>query len=59
MKQTEDTHTVDIEDVMVWSDGTWCYRYELGEFKHISDDYTTLYFGTYKYIDFFENLLGE
>ena len=30
------------EDVIVWSDGSWCYRHELVEMTHKSDDYETL-----------------
>ena len=30
------------DDVLVWADGSWCYRYELHEMSHMSDDYTTL-----------------
>ena len=32
------------EDVILWSDGTWCYRYELHEMTHMSDDYVVLPF---------------
>ena len=38
---------VSADDIMVWSDdmlgATWCYRHELEEMSHMSDDYTTLY----------------
>ena len=54
MKQKIDTKTVDLEDVLVWSDGTWCYRYELWEMTHMSDDFSVLYFGTDEYWKFFE-----
>lgn len=54
MKQKVDTKTVDLEDVLVWSDGTWCYRYELCEMTHMSDDFSVLYFGTDEYWKFFE-----
>lgn len=27
------------EDIMLWPDGTWCYRDEVAEFTHMSDDY--------------------
>lgn len=30
------------DDVIVWPCGTWCYRYELAEFSHKSDDYEVL-----------------
>jgi mRNA-degrading endonuclease RelE of RelBE toxin-antitoxin system len=47
MKQPQDKKTVDIEDIMLWPDGEWCYRYELSEFMRVrSDDYRVLYLGT-------------
>lgn len=30
------------EDIMLWSDGTWCFRDELEEMTHMSDDYKVL-----------------
>jgi len=36
----------DIEDIILWPDGVWCYRYELEEMSHKSDDYETLHYGT-------------
>lgn len=30
------------EDVLIWPCGTWCQRYQLAEFSHLSDDYQTL-----------------
>lgn len=30
------------EDILVWADGTWCYRETLHEMSHMSDDYVTL-----------------
>jgi len=30
----------DSDDIILWADGTWCYRYELAEYTHMSDDYT-------------------
>jgi len=41
--------TNDQDDILVWPDGTWCYRYELREYAHMSDDYTVLSFGTPEY----------
>jgi hypothetical protein len=55
MKQVEDKVTADIEDILVWADpGTWCYRYELQEMQHRSDDFSVLYFGTPEYNLFLE-----
>jgi hypothetical protein len=33
-----------LEDIMVWPDGTWCYREDLRDMTHMSDDYTVLIF---------------
>ena len=27
------------DDICMWPDGTWCYRSELSEYSHMSDDY--------------------
>lgn len=40
------TRPHDIEDVFLWPDGSWCYREEVEEYSHKSDDYKVLYFGT-------------
>ncbi len=37
------------EDILVWSDGTWCYRYELWEMTHMSDDYLVLSYDSPEY----------
>lgn len=34
------------EDILEWPDGTWCFRYELHEMAHKSDDYITHAEGT-------------
>ena len=38
------------DDLIVWPDGTTCYRSELSEFGHMSDDYEVIPFGTERYI---------
>ena len=35
------------EDVILWSDGTWCYRHELVEYGHMSDDYIVIEYGSF------------
>ena len=35
-----------MEDVFLWSDGTWCYRHELLDSSWLSDDYIVLEYGT-------------
>ena len=32
------------EDLIIWADDTHCYRYELHEMGHMSDDYRVVYF---------------
>ena len=43
------------DDVIVWEDGTWCYRCELWEMGHMSDDYTALFTETPEWVYFMEN----
>ena len=37
---------LDLEDIILWPDGVWCYRYELKEMNHKSDDYQIITYGT-------------
>jgi hypothetical protein len=37
---------IDIEDICLWSDGTWCYHYELVGMAHMSDDFQLIRVGT-------------
>lgn len=30
------------EDILRWPDGSWCYRHELPEMGHKSDDYEVI-----------------
>ena len=31
------------EDILLWPNGSWCYRYELEDnFGHLSDDYVVI-----------------
>lgn len=45
---------MDIEDVIVWPNGSWCHRYELHEMTHMSDDYEVLQFDSPEYNTFLE-----
>lgn len=38
------TDSASSEDVMAWPDGTWCYRFELWEMTHMSDDFEVIPF---------------
>ena len=42
------------EDVLLWSDGTWCYRAELANMLHMSDDYECILVDTERYTEFFK-----
>jgi hypothetical protein len=34
------------DDVLLWPDSTWCYRYELSEYGFMGDDYQVLKYDT-------------
>lgn len=38
------------DDLIVWPDGTTCYRSELSEFGYMSDDYEVIPVDTERYI---------
>ena len=40
------------EDVFLWPDGTWCYREELDQYRHKSDDYTVYLEGSHAWNQF-------
>lgn len=40
-----------MEDLIVWPDNTQCYRYELHEMNHVSDDYLVIPYGSLFYPD--------
>jgi hypothetical protein len=40
------------EDVILWPDGDWCYRDELEEYTHKSDDYAVLKADTFEWHSF-------
>jgi len=43
-------------EIMQWSDGTWCYRFDLEEYlTTMSDDYKVLLVGTDKWREVVEN----
>lgn len=42
------------DDILVWADGSWCYRHEGHEMSHKSDDYAVLYDGMDEYFIFLE-----
>lgn len=40
------------DDIFVWSDGTWCFREDLEEMSHMSDDYLVVREGSQEYDSF-------
>lgn len=38
-------------DIFLWSDNTWCYRQELNQMTHMSDDFIVIPFGSLYYPD--------
>lgn len=32
----------DNDDIILWADGTWCHRFELHGYGHMSDDYEVI-----------------
>jgi len=40
-----------MQDILLWPDNTWCYRYELEEMSHMSDDYIVVPYGSLFYPD--------
>lgn len=48
-----------LEDIMLWSDGTWCYRYEVEEMTHMSDDYEILYMDSPMWIEIMKDYIAN
>ena len=44
----------DLEDIIIWPSGTWCYRYELHEMQHLGNDYEVLLYDSPEYNTFLE-----
>ena len=51
------TKQTDLEDLILWPDDTWCYRYELYEMNHPCDDYEVLSYDSDEYNKFFKEQL--
>ena len=41
------------DDLILWPDGTWCFRSDLPMYSHMSDDYTVVPVDTDPYEEFF------
>lgn len=46
-----DMAKADLDDIIFWPDNEWCYRYELSEYAHKSDDYEVVPFGSTRWAD--------
>ena len=53
------TKQTDLEDLILWPDDTWCYRYELYEMNHMGDDYEVLSYDSDEYNKFFKEQLSS
>lgn len=47
------------DDVFLWPEGTWCYRTELDEMGHMSDDHLLLRAGSPAWIRFFDDIEND
>jgi hypothetical protein len=43
---------MNLDDIVVWADNTWCYVHELRQMSHMSDDYEIVSFETEDYDSF-------
>lgn len=49
------TQPTSCDDIIVWPCGSWCYRSELQEYTHKSDDYEVLFVDSPHWLAFDEN----
>ena len=42
----------DVEDIILWPDDVWCYRYQMADHTYKSDDYVVLEYGTTSWNNF-------
>lgn len=48
------TQKTDPDDIIQWPCGTFCFRSELSQYGHKSDDYSVLYFDTCEWNEFMD-----
>lgn len=48
------THKPDPDDIILWPCGTWCFRTELGQYSHKSDDFEVLSFDSSEWHKFMD-----
>jgi hypothetical protein len=42
MNTNPDEPKISLQDILVWPDGSWCFRDELIEMAHRGDDYSVI-----------------
>lgn len=46
------TEPISSDDILVWPDGTWCFRQFLHEYAYMSDDFRVIPDGTHEWDEF-------
>ena len=46
------------DDILLWPDSTWCFRHELSQYSHMSDDYETIKSDSGKWATFIAGILA-
>lgn len=46
------THSKHPDDLVMWPDGTWCWRSELQEMGYMGDDFRVVHIDTLEWLDF-------
>jgi len=49
---------IDLEDIFLWYDGTWRYRYEYNEMEHVTNDFSILPFDSKEYQELLQEYRG-
>lgn len=46
------------DDLIVWADSTWCFRYELSQYNHMSNDYSVIKADSKEWLAFISDILA-
>ena len=49
----------DPDDMILWADGTWCYRHQLSDMAFMSDDYEEILFNSEAWWELLEDVKEE
>jgi len=52
-------NTYDFDDITLWPDSFWCYRYEMHKFPNRGNDFKFIHFGTPEYYQFMKEVEDE